>query len=232
MELGQAGILVSSLASKIMSAASLAKVSGAASGSVLAGLPSLGLTLSSKAALGPAVSTLGSWLGTLNGFNLLGAPAAALTVSPLAAKATAAVVGGASGAALDSGCWPRLSLPQAQSSPASLDLLKSPSLRRVWGMRGPFPQPSPQPSSSPPIALTVGAVPVVLGAMGFTGAGITASSLAAKMMSAAAIANGGGVAAGSLVATLQSVGAAGLSLSSKVILGSTGSALVSLMAPL
>lgn len=149
MELGQAGILVSSLASKIMSAASLAKVGGAASGSVLAGLPSLGLTLSSKAALGPAVSALGSWLGTLNGFNLLGAPAAALTVSPLAAKATAAVVGG---------------------------------------------------------ALTVGAVPVVLGAMGFTGAGITASSLAAKMMSTAAIANGGGVAAGSLVATLQSVG--------------------------
>jgi hypothetical protein len=47
---------------------------------------------------------------------------------------------------------------------------------------------------------------VALGAMGFTGAGIAASSIAAKMMSAAAIANGGGVAAGSLVATLQSVG--------------------------
>nr|XP_031535223.1 interferon alpha-inducible protein 27-like protein 2B isoform X2 [Vicugna pacos] len=55
-------------------------------------------------------------------------------------------------------------------------------------------------------ALAVGAVPVVLGAVGFTGAGITASSLAAKMMSVAAIANGGGVASGSLVATLQSVG--------------------------
>lgn len=54
--------------------------------------------------------------------------------------------------------------------------------------------------------MTVGAVPVVLGAVGFTGAGITASSLAAKMMSVSAIANGGGVAAGSLVATLQSVG--------------------------
>ena len=54
--------------------------------------------------------------------------------------------------------------------------------------------------------MAVGAVPVVLGAMGFTGAGIAASSLAAKMMSAAAVANGGGVAAGSLVATLQSVG--------------------------
>ncbi|ELK27053.1 Interferon alpha-inducible protein 27-like protein 2 [Myotis davidii] len=49
------------------------------------------------------------------------------------------------------------------------------------------------------------------------------------MMSVSAIANGGGVAAGSLVATLQSVGAAGLSLSSKVILGTTGSALVSLV---
>ena len=49
-------------------------------------------------------------------------------------------------------------------------------------------------------------MPAVLGAVGFTGAGIAASSLAAKMMSAAAVANGGGVAAGSLVATLQSVG--------------------------
>ncbi|KAJ8792193.1 hypothetical protein J1605_020044 [Eschrichtius robustus] len=74
-------------------------------------------------------------------------------------------------------------------------------------------------------ALAVGAVPVVLGAMGFTGAGIAASSIAAKMMSSAAIANGGGVAAGSLVATLQSVGAAGLSMSSNIILGSAGSAL-------
>ncbi|XP_062947678.1 interferon alpha-inducible protein 27-like protein 2 isoform X2 [Cynocephalus volans] len=72
-------------------------------------------------------------------------------------------------------------------------------------------------------ALAVGAVPVVLSTMGFTGAGIAASSIAAKMMSAAAIANGGGVAAGSLVATLQSVGAAGLSMSSNILLGSTGS---------
>ncbi|XP_043345420.1 interferon alpha-inducible protein 27-like protein 2 [Cervus canadensis] len=72
-------------------------------------------------------------------------------------------------------------------------------------------------------ALAVGSVPVVLGAMGFTGAGIAASSIAAKMMSAAAVASGGGVAAGSLVATLQSVGAAGLSASSNILLGSAGS---------
>ncbi|XP_058423608.1 interferon alpha-inducible protein 27-like protein 2 [Diceros bicornis minor] len=72
-------------------------------------------------------------------------------------------------------------------------------------------------------ALAVGAVPVVLGAMGFTGAGIAASSIAAKMMSAAAIANGGGVAPGSLVAILQSVGAAGLSTSSNILLASAGS---------
>ncbi|XP_032036400.1 interferon alpha-inducible protein 27-like protein 2 [Hylobates moloch] len=74
-------------------------------------------------------------------------------------------------------------------------------------------------------ALAVGAVPVVLSAMGFTGAGIAASSIAAKMMSAAAIANGGGVSAGSLVATLQSVGAAGLSTSSNILLASVGSVL-------
>ncbi|XP_066128700.1 interferon alpha-inducible protein 27-like protein 2B isoform X2 [Saccopteryx bilineata] len=73
--------------------------------------------------------------------------------------------------------------------------------------------------------VAVGAVPAVLGAMGFTGAGIAASSVAAKMMSAAAVANGGGVAAGSLVATLQSVGAAGLSTSSNILLGMTGSSL-------
>ncbi|XP_054369835.2 interferon alpha-inducible protein 27, mitochondrial-like isoform X4 [Mirounga angustirostris] len=78
-------------------------------------------------------------------------------------------------------------------------------------------------------ALSTAAVPAMLNAVGFTGAGIAASSLAAKMMSVAAVANGGGVAAGSLVATLQSVGAAGLSLSSKIILGSTGTVLVSRM---
>ncbi|XP_046503648.1 LOW QUALITY PROTEIN: interferon alpha-inducible protein 27-like protein 2 [Equus quagga] len=78
--------------------------------------------------------------------------------------------------------------------------------------------------------VAVAAVPVVLGAMGFTGAGIVASSIAAKMMSAAAIANGGGVAAGSLVATLQSVGAAGLSMSSNVLLASAGSTIGGLAA--
>ncbi|XP_032084148.1 interferon alpha-inducible protein 27-like protein 2A isoform X2 [Thamnophis elegans] len=57
------------------------------------------------------------------------------------------------------------------------------------------------------IAAAIGAgsvvgMPLVLSAMGFTAAGIAAGSLAAKMMSAAAIANGGGVAAGSVVALL------------------------------
>lgn len=48
--------------------------------------------------------------------------------------------------------------------------------------------------------------PFVLGAVGFTSAGIAAGSYAAGMMSTAAIANGGGVAAGSVVAVLQSAG--------------------------
>lgn len=47
---------------------------------------------------------------------------------------------------------------------------------------------------------------MVLGALGFAAGGIAASSIASSMMSAAAVANGGGVAAGSLVATLQSAG--------------------------
>ncbi|NWS36794.1 IFI27 protein, partial [Polioptila caerulea] len=69
-------------------------------------------------------------------------------------------------------------------------------------------------------------LPLFIGALGFTGAGIAAGSIAAKMMSAAAIANGGGVAAGSTVAVLQSVGAAGFSLGTKIgltsVLGSLG----------
>ncbi|KAM4852962.1 uncharacterized protein RHO17_016323 [Thomomys bottae] len=74
----------------------------------------------------------------------------------------------------------------------------------------------------------VAAVPVVLGTVGFTSSGIAASSIAAKMMSTAAIANGGGVAAGGLVATLQSVGASGLPLSAKILASHVGSALVAI----
>ncbi|KAJ6655631.1 hypothetical protein lerEdw1_004983 [Lerista edwardsae] len=58
-------------------------------------------------------------------------------------------------------------------------------------------------------------VPAVVGVLGFTAGGIAAGSVAAKMMSAAAIANGGGVAAGSTIAVLQSLGAAGLSAATK-----------------
>ncbi|XP_006027061.1 interferon alpha-inducible protein 27-like protein 2B [Alligator sinensis] len=70
--------------------------------------------------------------------------------------------------------------------------------------------------------ISVVAAPLVLGAVGFTGAGIAAGSLAANMMSVAAIANGGGVAAGSMVAVLQSAGAAGLSLTTNIGLGAVG----------
>ncbi|XP_060081782.1 interferon alpha-inducible protein 27, mitochondrial-like [Ylistrum balloti] len=68
------------------------------------------------------------------------------------------------------------------------------------------------------------ATPLVLGAVGFTSTGILAGSLAAKAMSAAAIANGGGVAAGSAVAICQSVGAAGLGATGVAAVGSTGTA--------
>ncbi|XP_061216581.1 interferon alpha-inducible protein 27-like protein 2A [Neopsephotus bourkii] len=64
-------------------------------------------------------------------------------------------------------------------------------------------------------------IPLAVGALGFTPAGIAAGSIAAKMMSAAAIANGGGVAAGSTVAVLQSIGAAGLPLAAKIGLTTT-----------
>ncbi|XP_076777426.1 interferon alpha-inducible protein 27-like protein 2A [Arvicanthis niloticus] len=78
-------------------------------------------------------------------------------------------------------------------------------------------------------AVAVAGAPLVLTAVGFTGAGIAAGSIAAKMMSAAAVANGGGVAAGSLVATLQSVGVLGLSTSANTVLGAAGAAAVALL---
>ncbi|XP_049677188.1 interferon alpha-inducible protein 27-like protein 2A [Accipiter gentilis] len=64
-------------------------------------------------------------------------------------------------------------------------------------------------------------IPAGIWALGFTGTGIAAGSVAAKMMSAAAVANSGGVAAGSMVSVLQSVGAAGFSLGSKIGLTTT-----------
>ena len=54
------------------------------------------------------------------------------------------------------------------------------------------------------------AVVGVVGAMGFGSAGIASGSMAAGMMSAEAIASGGAIAVGGTVATLQSIGAAGL----------------------
>lgn len=60
----------------------------------------------------------------------------------------------------------------------------------------------------PPGLLAVG-----LPALGFTGAGIAANSVAASLMSWSAVANGGGVPAGGLVATLQSLGESGSGLS-------------------
>lgn len=66
------------------------------------------------------------------------------------------------------------------------------------------------------------AAPLVIGAMGFGAGGIAAGSYAAGMMSSAAIANGGAVAAGSLVATLQSIGAAGFGLAGLAGVGAAG----------
>lgn len=73
---------------------------------------------------------------------------------------------------------------------------------------------------------TVAAIPAVLTVAGFTAGGIAAGSLAASMMSSAAVANGGCVAAGSMVAVLQSVGAAGLAAGTNVALGGGVSATV------
>lgn len=55
------------------------------------------------------------------------------------------------------------------------------------------------------VGAVVGA-PFVVSALGFTSAGIAAGSFASWMMSASAVAGGGGVASGGVVAVLQSVG--------------------------
>lgn len=65
------------------------------------------------------------------------------------------------------------------------------------------------------------AVMGVVSALGFSSGGIVAGSTAAGMMSAEAAASGGAIAAGGTVATLQSIGAAGLGVA-----GTTGSAAV------
>ncbi|KAJ7395677.1 hypothetical protein BTVI_152554 [Pitangus sulphuratus] len=74
---------------------------------------------------------------------------------------------------------------------------------------------SPQPAAASPACsgrchlqdrIALYGIPVGIAWLGFTAGGIAAGSIAAKMMSAAAIANGGGVAAGSTVAVLQSIG--------------------------
>jgi len=79
------------------------------------------------------------------------------------------------------------------------------------------------------VALVVGGgvaavafTPLALGAAGFTAGGIAAGSYAAGGMSAAAIANGGGIAAGGMIATAQSIGAAGLGVAGKAAVAAVG----------
>ena len=74
------------------------------------------------------------------------------------------------------------------------------------------------------------AVMGVVGAMGFGAEGIVAGSIGASMMSSSAIASGGGIAAGSTVATLQSIGAAGLSASACASASAAGAAVGGLAA--
>lgn len=68
---------------------------------------------------------------------------------------------------------------------------------------------TPAASASSLPLLPPGLLAAGLPALGFTGAGIAANSVAASLMSWSAVANGGGVPAGGLVATLQSLGESG-----------------------
>ncbi|XP_053382187.1 uncharacterized protein LOC123541029 isoform X2 [Mercenaria mercenaria] len=71
--------------------------------------------------------------------------------------------------------------------------------------------------------------PVVVSALGFKAGGIAAGSVAANMMSSAAIANGGVIAAGSTISVLQSAGVLGFSVKSSALIAGVaggGTALV------
>ena len=65
------------------------------------------------------------------------------------------------------------------------------------------------------------AAPLALAAAGFSSTGIVAGSMAAKIMSMTAIANGGSVAAGGIIAAAQSAGAAGIATSTSGFIGTT-----------
>ncbi|KAK9402513.1 interferon alpha-inducible protein 27-like 2A [Crotalus adamanteus] len=75
------------------------------------------------------------------------------------------------------------------------------------------------------MGVAVVGIPTAAGALGFSAAGIAADSIGTKMMSAADIMNGGRVAAGSVVATLQSIGAAGVPAAVSAATTATGAAL-------
>ncbi|KAM6171494.1 uncharacterized protein O8D03_007009 isoform 1-T3 [Erethizon dorsatum] len=220
MPLARAGELASSLASKVQSAMAMAKACGVATASSLYGLSSQGLTLVSQAA-SPAASALGPRLQMLNVgvAGILQGSSDAIDGAASSVKGLILVSKAALGpAASPLGPWLEtlnVSGILQGSSDTIARAASSVGAKVAIAALGGVPLPA---------GLAVVSVPVVLSTVGFTGAGITASSLAAKMMSVTAIANGGGVPAGSLVATLQSVGAAGLSMPSNVILGSIGSA--------
>ncbi|XP_075294017.1 uncharacterized protein LOC142363413 [Opisthocomus hoazin] len=72
------------------------------------------------------------------------------------------------------------------------------------------------------MGISMAVVRSLLYALGFTPAGIAAGSVAARMMSLAAMANGGRVAAGSMVAVAQSLGAAGFPTAVKAALSAIG----------
>lgn len=84
-------------------------------------------------------------------------------------------------------------------------------LRRDAGLRSWQPGDTHVPVGAPPLllshaGLSMAVIPTALSVLGFTSTGIAAGSMAARMMSLAAMANGGRVAAGSLVAIAQSLG--------------------------
>uniref|UniRef100_A0A8C3Y2R3 Uncharacterized protein n=1 Tax=Catharus ustulatus TaxID=91951 RepID=A0A8C3Y2R3_CATUS len=66
----------------------------------------------------------------------------------------------------------------------------------------------------PTLEVALVGIPACIGALGFTGADIAAGSIAAKVITAAAIADGGGL------AVLQAIGAAGMSRDTKIELTS------------
>ncbi|KAI4573105.1 hypothetical protein MJG53_012943 [Ovis ammon polii x Ovis aries] len=238
----------------MMSAAAVASGGGVAAGSLVATLPSVGaagLSTSSNILLGSAGSAIGAWLwgskkkapsppgssteqesGSHTGDDPAGPQdnQYSHTASRMSARAIESGEGHALGSLLLELLQEEEEEPSESSNQTSYGSSPGKPPKGPHQGRDDFgSDPRDPPNFYHYAVVAVRAVPELLDTVGFTRTGISRSSLAAKMMSSTARANGGGVPSGSLVSNLQSKGATGLSTPTNILLGSAGALLGALL---